>query len=157
MNVNNYCFSVNYYKDDGTLDEVVQVKKVPRAKLRDLIVNQQTLLHRFVENDACVGDTLVDESTWNLIKATAAMLPLVGREDETLNVERFCEDYIQIGRIFFTESIKDNGDLDLKDSGFLPSRICRLHQLNYGNMVGKAVEAYQEKTKSRTKRKESNE
>lgn len=140
MNINNYCFSVNYYQADGTIDRTVEVKKVPRSKLRDLIVLQQQLLDVFVENDASIGVILSNDANWKLIQSMASLLPLVG-SDETLDVTRFEEDYVQICKVFFTESINESGEYDLAaDKPFLPSKIAKLHQLNYNEQLGKAVD-----------------
>ncbi|MFN7161360.1 MAG: hypothetical protein ACK4NC_07225 [Candidatus Gracilibacteria bacterium] len=148
MNINNYCFTVNYYNPDGTVDRVVEVKKVPRAKLRDLILLQQQLLDVFVEHDASIGVILSDEANWKLLETISAMLPIVGSE-ETLDIRRFEEDYVQICKVFFTESMADSGEYDLAtDKPFLPSKISKLHQLNYHDQMGKAVERLAKRKKS---------
>lgn len=148
MNINNYCFPVKYYNPDGTVERTVEVKKVPRSKLRDLIVLQQQLLDVFVENDASIGVILSDDANWRLLQCVANLLPLVG-SNETLDVTKFEEDYVQICRVFFTESISDTGEYDLTaDKPFLPSKIAKLHQLNYNEQLGKAVEKTAKRKKS---------
>lgn len=148
MNINNYSFSVNYYNPDGTVDRTVEVKKVPRSKLRDLIILQQQLLDVFVENEASIGVILSEESNWKLLQSVANLLPIVG-SDDTLDVSKFEEDYVQICRVFFTESINDSGEYDLStDKPFLPSKIAKLHQLNYNDQLGKAVERVGKRKKS---------
>lgn len=151
MNINNFCFPVHYYNPDGSLDRVVEVKKVPRAKLRDLIVLQQQLLDVFVEHEASIGSILSEESNWRLIESTGKLLPLVG-DEEYLDVSKFEDDYVQICKVFFTDSIKSDGTFDLKEGqGFEPSKISKLHQLNYGEQLGKALEKSLEKKEKKLK------
>lgn len=155
MNINNFSFSVKYYAPDGSIEEIVEVKKVPRSKLRELILLQQKLLDLFVEHEGSLGNILSEESNWNLLKSTAEILPLANKENEYLDISKFEEDYIQIAKIFFTDSMDENGEYDIKDKPFLPSKIAKLHQLNYSEAMGKALEKLKKKKEKMEKQEKT--
>lgn len=146
--MNNYSFEANYYDDHGNIIEVVSVKRVVRSKLKDLIALQQQALNVFFDADGAVGQVLSEEKNWNLLAKIAALLPIVG-SNEYLDLNKFAEDYGQITRIFFSEDVDEDGVYHVyPDKPISPSLISKLHQLNYGDAVGKAMQYYRERRKT---------
>lgn len=136
----NYSFDVTYYDAYGSSTEVVSVKRVVRSNLKDLLLLQQMLLDQFFASGGGIGDILAEEKNWHTLKKTAALLPIVG-SDKPLDLERFQDDYVQITRIFFTQSVQDNGEfIPDRTKALEPSLISKLHQFNYNAAVGKALE-----------------
>jgi len=135
----NYSFEVTYYDEYGNSTDIVSVRRTNRNKLKELLFLQQQLLDVFFDCDGGVGDILSDERNWQLIRKTAALLPVIG-SNTPLNVDAFEYDYTQITRIFFTQSVNDLGEFVPDPSQILkPSLISQLHQFNYNGAVSKSL------------------
>ena len=135
----NKSFKVTY--SDG---EVVHVKRVARNKLSDLMVLQQELLVDFMKHNAAIGVMVQDKKIWSTMVKAAAMLPVVGQDKPGIDLTRIEDDFEQLCRIFFTESMDETGELD----NFRPSLISKLHHFDYGGDLGKAILLLQEDKKA---------
>ncbi len=133
-------FEVTYWNEDDTPSKVLVVKPVPfRSKsggLSDVIKLQEKLLRDFVEHDGRLASLLCNKSTWETMTKLAAMLPVVGQEQPGFDIEPLAEasDLAQLGRIFFSDNIKDSLEREKDADGNIinsPSFIAKIHDINF--------------------------
>lgn len=127
---------VNY--SDGT---VVRIKRVPRAKMSELINLLSDIIARFSATDGAVGEMLLDDEIYSAMETICSMVPLVSNTEEYLDFERFSDNYEEVCRVFCSGSITPTGDMN----GWLPPVLTKLHMLNYTEAVGKGVELAKQK------------
>ena len=132
-------FDITY--SDGTIDTV---KRVTRAKLKDLIVLQQKLLYFFLTHNANVGACVADDACWSVIETTSKLLAVVG--DGAVKLELLEDNLEQLSNIFFTTSTPEEiaqytniGKMIEAETWYKPSLISQLHQLNYRGDSGEAI------------------
>lgn len=131
-------FEITY--NDGSVDKV---KRVSRKQLQDLIILQQDLIEAFLKNNASVGSIIADDAIWSSIEKLSNILPTVGNDTPGIKLEKLEDDLTQLTKIFFTESVDENGlpisPKNIQDEWYQPSLISKLHQLDYYGATQKAI------------------
>jgi cyanate lyase len=131
-------FTIEIKDEENNLVKTSIVKRVKRAQLADLILLQQQLMDAMfqqidtVVGSISIGNLLSQNQVWDTLQKTSALLNVVG-EEKGFNLDAIEDDWVQITRIFFTQSCDDNGEARFSDEnlGFAPSLIAELHQINY--------------------------
>lgn len=118
-------------------NEVVYIKRVTRQNLQDLWDLQVRLLELYAQNNLAFASLIMSDEGYSIMNSMCDLIPIVGKEGETLDFSRLEEDYEQLERLFCTSSMQDNGVA----SAFDPSIICSLHHFDY-QVLGKFVRQY---------------
>ena len=71
------------------------------------------------------------------------MLPVVGREELGIDINKIEDDMVQLTHIFFTESTDEDGFPVKEDGWFKPSLLAKLHQLNYYGYTQESIKKLQ--------------
>jgi hypothetical protein len=140
-------FRVDYVDSNGEHKDIDLVRPVPFLSQEDggglaqLIEFQEVLLKIAVFEVAAVGALICNPHVLGIVRKMAAILPVVGRAKKGIDIDNLLAagDYLQIGRIFFSEGY--NGENSIPDN-FLPSSIARINQMNF---TGKLIEYSKEK------------
>jgi hypothetical protein len=133
---------INYWKEDGTYLKSVYILPSPFVKsdkclgsLADAIAIQEEIIRYIVEETAWLGSILANDGAIDSIRRLAAIVPIEGGlcgidVDNLLNVR----DYLQIGKLFISESYESVGSMPEE---WKPSAIARLNGMNF---EGKRIE-----------------
>jgi hypothetical protein len=100
-------FDVTYWKDDGTVKEVVKVRPPNLDKLHEPIVLLEDLIRVFIDCDGSLGRTLATEAAISHMRSLAKLMPIVGKKEAGIDIDNLLEagDIVQIGKIFFSRTI----------------------------------------------------
>jgi hypothetical protein len=123
------------------------IKQASWKNLEDIELLQLEILKAAYEASFSLG-TLFRSSNkqfWDNAKKVAALLPVVGQEELGFDPEQI-EDLDELCRIFVTTStrkIPETGSItsDSDSEIFQPSEICRIHDLNFLNLLIQIEEA----------------
>ncbi|MFN6560034.1 MAG: hypothetical protein RMY28_009520 [Nostoc sp. ChiSLP01] len=133
-------FEVVYWGEDDSPIKTLIIRPAPfrgkKGGLADVIKLQEKLLRDFVEHDGRLASLLCNKSTWEAMTSLAAILPVVGIPEPGFDIEAIANssDLAQLGRIFFSEGIKDNLEREKDADGNLvttASAISRIHDINF--------------------------
>lgn len=133
-------FEVIYWGENDESIKTLTVRPAPfkgkKGGLSDVISFQEKLLRDFVEHDGRLASLLCNKSTWETMTKLATILPVVGQTEPGFDIEAIANssDLAQLGRIFFSENIKDNLDREKDADGNLvnsPSLIAKIHDINF--------------------------
>lgn len=133
-------FEVIYWGEDESPAKTLTVRPAPfkgkKGGLSDVIQFQEKLLRDFVDHDGRLASLMVNKATWDIMTKLAAILPVVGQIDPGFDIEAIANtsDLAQLGRIFFSESIKNNLDREKDADGNVlnsPSLIAKIHDINF--------------------------
>lgn len=136
-------FNVEYKDNSGNIINVDKVKRVKRKHLKDLTILQEDLVYQFLFYNAAVGDIIAEEKNWNTLVKICKMLPVVGREELGIDINKIEDDMVQLTHIFFTESTDEDGFPVKEDGWFKPSLLAKLHQLNYYGYTQESIKKLQ--------------
>lgn len=134
-------------EDDQPLKTII-VRPVPfrgkKGGLADVIALQEKLLKDFVEHDGRLASLLINPSTWKAMTQLAGLLPVVGESTVGFDIEPLANanDVTQLGRIFFSESIKDDLERETDKDGNVinsPSLISKIHDINFSATLFRLV------------------
>lgn len=152
-------FKVVY--EDGTSDII---KPVSWKKLEDVEILCLEILKSAYKVNFCIADIFKPKNTefWDNAKKLASLLPVVGKEDPGFDPTRI-ESIEALASIFISTSKFRNpatGSLTWgqNNESIFPSEICRIHNLNFLNLLLEVERQVQEeipKTKTSPKRKSS--
>lgn len=141
-------FDILYKNELGEVVSKDIIVRVKRKQLNSLILLQEDLIYSFYKNNASIGSIIADNSNWNTMIKISNLLNVVGKEKTGINLEKLEDDILQLTRIFFTQSINDNGEIDnLENDIFKPSLISQLHQLDYFGSSKKAIQRMMQENK----------
>lgn len=103
-------FEVVYWDEKGEEKETIIVRPVALNKLEEVKKLQEILIAEYVNYDGCLGSLLSDKSVFETMQKLASMLPVVGKEVKGFDLQSLYDfgDMIQLGQIFFSESIDEN-------------------------------------------------
>ncbi|ACC81150.1 hypothetical protein [Nostoc punctiforme] len=141
-------FEVIYWNENGDPSKKITVRPAPfkskKGGLSEVIHYQEKLLRDFVEHDGRLAHLLVNKSTWENMVKLAAILPVVGQPEPGFDIEAIANssDLAQLGRIFFSENIKDNLEREKDANGNLvndPSLIAKIHDINFSATLFRLV------------------
>ena len=133
-------FEVTYWGDNDEVVKTLTVRPAPfkskKGGLSEVISFQEKLLRDFVEHDGRLASLLVNKPTWENMVKLAAILPVVGQAEPGFDIEAIANssDLAQLGRIFFSESIKNNLEREKDTDGNVvnsPSLIAKIHDINF--------------------------
>jgi hypothetical protein len=136
--------SYNSEKDEYQVEKVYIVQRVVRSELDSLVELHKNLLVNYIDKEANIGELIRDNESWDLIRTIASNLNIVGKKEKGFDVEEISDDLEQICRIFITESMNDDGELNIEE-GWMPSLLAKLHHLDFPMYIKEAVKKYQEK------------
>ena len=140
--------SYNSEKDSYDVEKVYIVQRVVRSELDSLVELHKQLLINFIDKEANIGELIRDNESWELMKTLSNNLNILGQKDKGFDLEEISDDLEQICRIFITESMNENGELDI-EQGWMPSLLAKLHHLDFPLYVREAVKKYQEKRETK--------
>jgi hypothetical protein len=140
-------FAVDYYDEKGEHKGTDIVRPVPFLSQADggglmqLVEFQEQLLKIAVFEVAAIGALICNPNALGIIRQMAAILPVVGKSTKGIDLDNLLAagDYLQIGRIFFSEGYDGASSIP---EDFTPSSIARINQMNF---TGKLVEYSKEK------------
>jgi hypothetical protein len=140
-------FAVDYYDEKGEHNGTDIVRPVPFLSQADggglmqLVEFQEQLLKIAVFEVAAIGALICNPNALGIIRQMAAILPVVGKSTKGIDLDNLLAagDYLQIGRIFFSEGYDGASSIP---EDFTPSSIARINQMNF---TGKLVEYSKEK------------
>lgn len=132
-------FEVIIRDESGEVVDTLHIKRATRANMREIIKLQQILMDAFVEKNIAIGELVLDNGVWKNIERLAKLLPILGESEKVFDVNLIADDLEQICQIFFTQSMKDNGEF-INDGGWEPSKISALHHLDYQGALGKSIQ-----------------
>lgn len=141
-------FEVTYWGDDDQPSKAILVRPAPfrgkKGGLADVIKLQEKLLRDFVEHDGRLANLMVNPSTWDTMTRLASLLPVVGEPEIGFDIEPLAvaNDVTQLGRIFFSESIKDDLERETDKDGNVinsPSLIAKIHDINFSATLFRLV------------------
>lgn len=141
-------FDVIYWDAEDQPSKIIAVRPVPfrgkKGGLNDVINLQEKLLKDFVEHDGRLAGLLSNNSTWDTMTRLASLLPVVGEEAVGFDIEAIAQqnDIAQLGRIFFSESIKDDLTRETDKDGNVinsPSLIAKIHDINFSATLFRLV------------------
>ena len=115
---------VEYKNDYGDVMETLVLKRVPRAKLKELLTLVERLTAVFLINNGSMGDILSDDNNWNLMKQVARIIPVVGNDKPGFDIDKLQDDYEQLCYLFFCAANLAN------DENYKDSLISQLHGAN---------------------------
>ncbi len=103
-------FEVIYWDEKGDEKELILVRPISLNKLEEVKKLQEILITEYVNYDGCLGTLLSDKSVFETMQKLASMLPVIGKNTLGFEIEPLYEfgDIIQLGQIFFSESITEN-------------------------------------------------
>lgn len=136
--------SYNSEKDEYQVEKVYIVQRVVRSELDTIVELQKQLLTNFIDKDANIGELIRDNESWDLMKTLSRNLNILGQKEKGFDLDEISDDLEQICRIFITESMKEDGELDI-EQGWKHSLIAKLHHLDFPLYIREAVGKYQEK------------
>jgi hypothetical protein len=144
-------FEIQYQDENGEVIKIDKVTRVKRQQLKDLIILQQDLLYAFLKCNASVGSLISNNVNWNNMEKIAKMLPVVGETKLGINLKAIEDDLSQLTKVFFTQSIDENGSLINSEDAYKPSLISELHQLDYyGDIKESAKKIYRDRINEET-------
>ena len=147
-------FKVTYWNPDDTIKETIEVRPAPlrgkKGGLSDVVRLQEYLIRDFVAYDGRLAPLLTNKPTWDNMSKLASLLPVVGREHTGFDIESLAEssDLAQLGRIFFSESIKDDLEREKDAEGNVinsPSLVAKIHDINFTGILFSEIQARQDK------------
>lgn len=114
-------FEVTYWDESGDEKETILVRPVPLNKLEEVKALQEQLIIKYVEHDGCLGSIFQDKAIAATMKTLADMLPVIGRKQVGFDLENLFDfgDLIQLGQIFFSESINS----EMRSDGVKPDKV----------------------------------
>jgi hypothetical protein len=133
---------INYWKEDGSYLKSVYILPQPfvvsdkyPGSLAMAIAIQEEIIKYIVTQTAWLGSIIADPNAIDSIRRLAAIVPIEGGGvgidvDNLLNVR----DYLQIGKLFISESYDSIGTMPEE---WKPSAIARLNGMNF---EGKRIE-----------------
>ncbi|MCC5616381.1 hypothetical protein LC605_15140 [Nostoc sp. CHAB 5836] len=133
-------FEVIYWGENDEPLKTLTVRPAPfkskKGGLAEVIHFQEKLLRDFVEHDGRLASLLCNKNTYETMTKLAAILPVVGQVEPGFDVEALANssDLAQLGRIFFSESIKNNLEREKDADGNVvnsPSLIAKIHDINF--------------------------
>ncbi len=133
-------FEVIYWGENDEPIKTLTVRPAPfkgkKGGLAEVIHFQEKLLRDFVEHDGRLASLLCNKTTYETMVKLAAILPVVGQTEPGFDIEAIANssDLAQLGRIFFSESIKDNLEREKDADGNVvnsPSLIAKIHDINF--------------------------
>lgn len=103
-------FQVTYWDNSGEEKETITVRPVTLNKLEEIKELQEQLISHYVEHNGCLGTLLIDKTVFETMKTLASMLPVMGKEAKGFDIQPLYDagDILQLGQIFFSESIDEN-------------------------------------------------
>ncbi len=103
-------FQVTYWDDLGEEKETITVRPVTLNKLQEVKELQEQLISYYVDHNGCLGTLLIDNSVFEIMRNLASMLPVIGKEAQGFDIQSLYDmgDILQLGQIFFSESIDEN-------------------------------------------------
>ena len=131
--------SYNSEKDEYQVEKVYIVQRVVRAELDTLVELLKNILTKFVDHNAVIGEIVREPDTWELMKTLAKNFNIVGQKEKGFDLDEISEDLEQICRIFFTQSMSDEGEITGGD-GWKQSLLTELHHLNFPLYLQEIVE-----------------
>lgn len=167
-------FEVDLWKDDGSLKETLIVRPAPFNKIGEIKELQIKLMEAYEASNGCLGELLADESVTENMRKISSLLKVVGKQDLGMDFENLYNmgDIVQMGRIFFSESInaemKSPGYVDIPtEDGIvkayqfpehrlnpLPSAIARIHDLAFFKILIDIRQKREEEEKQKEKDRE---
>jgi len=137
-------FTIEFKDENNAVISTSIIKRVKRAQLNDLVTFQQTLMEEMFKeidmNDGslALGSLLAKDHVWDTLNKVASMLVVNGQTRPGIKLKELEDDWVQLCRIFFTQSCDDNGEvrLDQEAGGYAPSLLSELHQINYRKKLG---------------------
>jgi len=141
-------FEVVIRDESGDVVDTLHIKRATRANMREIIKLQQILMDAFVEKNIAIGELVLDSGIWKNIERLGKLLPILGEPEKLFDVNSIADDLEQICQIFFTQSMKDNGEF-VNDGGWEPSKISALHHLDYQGALGKSIQRLREGVKQK--------
>jgi hypothetical protein len=134
-------FEVKYSDENGDYTSSDFVRPVPFLSPEDgggltqIIDFQEQLLKIAVFEVAVIGALICNPQVMGIIRKMALILPVVGRTKKGIDLDKLLAagDYLQIGRIFFSEGY--DGENAIPDD-FSPSSIARINQMNFTGKLG---------------------
>ncbi len=164
-------FELTYWDENGNEKETILIRPVPFDKLNDITKLQEQLLQHYVDAQGCLSELLGSKPVKSLMLKLAKMLPVVGKAEPGFEIEPLylSGDIVQLGRIFFSESIDENmRSPGIKESPYFdrpvyhfpehrlnptPSAIARIHDMpffdKFQQMRDKKIEEEQKKIEER--------
>lgn len=142
-------FEVTYWDDRGEEKETLLVRPVSFDKLADITKLQEQLISHYVEAQGCLSLLLGSKPVKTIMVKLSKMLPVIGQPETGFDIEPLyiSGDIIQLGKIFFSESIDENmRSPGIKDSPYfdrpvyhfpdhrlnpVPSAIARIHDMPF--------------------------
>lgn len=147
--------NVTLWDDSGEAREEILIRPAPFNKISDIESLQRKLLEAFEKENGSLGKLLGTSSVYEDIKKISKLLRVVGSPQLGFDVANLYDagDIIQLGQIFFSESVKS----DMRSPGYteidldgqkvkaynypehrlnpLPSGIARIHDLAFFAMM----------------------
>ena len=129
-------FVVYYYKPDGTIKNTETVVPVPFTVWADLVAFQERLLRQAVDVSTAIEGFLADPELLSAIRSIASILKVRGKSEPGIDLENLLVsgDYLQIGRIFLSQSYNDTGNENI-NSEYKPSLVAQIHHLDFGGKI----------------------
>lgn len=121
-------------------DKTYTLRRIKRGDLTKFKEKYNSILNKFMECNASLGEFLMEEKNFNLLVDVCKLIPV----DELTNDEFFDfkileQDYLLIAQLFISESFKDGCKLELKpNEGWESSAICRFNFWDYDTAMGNA-------------------
>ena len=114
-------FEVTYWDNSGEEKETILVRPVPLDKLEEVKTLQEKLIFNYVEHDGCLGSLFQDKAIASTMTDLASMLPVIGKKETGFDLSNLFDsgDIIQLGQIFFSESITP----DMRSQGIKPDKV----------------------------------
>jgi len=125
-------------------NKVYIIQRVVRSELDTIIQLHKEVLIRFLDTDANMGEFIRNNESWELLKTLAKNLNILGQKEKGFDLEEIADDLEQICQIFISQSMSDEGVLDLEE-GWKPSLLADLHKLDFPLYMREAIKKYQEK------------
>jgi hypothetical protein len=120
--------------DEYKVDKTYIVQRSTRSDLDTLVTLQKEALYHFLEADIKIGEIVRSNDAWETLKTFASNLSIVGKKEKGFDLEELADDIEQISRIFITQSITDEGNIERgidNEIRWKPSLVSELHKLNF--------------------------
>lgn len=148
-------FEVTIWDESGEAADTLIVRAAPFSKIGEVKDLQQKLIEAFEEKKGSLGELLADKTVYATMQKLASLLRVVGLKEPGLNISSLYDagDIVQLGRIFFSESVKADmrspGYTDVEIEGQkmklynkpehrqnpIPSAIARIHDLPFFDLL----------------------
>jgi hypothetical protein len=163
-------FEVVIWDESGEAVDTLIVRAAPFSKIGEVKDLQQKLIEAFEEKKGSLGELLADKTVYATMQKLASLLRVVGLKEPGLDISSLYDagDIVQLGRIFFSESVKADmrspGYTDVEIEGQkmklynkpehrqnpIPSAIARIHDLPFFDLLMEIRQKIEDKENKRT-------